>query len=116
MGVVSNAQNDRFRYYYAESEVEQFFSGSLFPISDAQVMRSDRLPLIRHATPYSQSGIRLQLTTPTPGMIYGYSERGAFTEGQRVQLLAMGQTNPANKVNAWLPFPVVEFKGTDGAL
>ena len=114
--IIAITERDRFRYYYAESEVEQFVSGRLFPCSNTQFMRTDRLPMAKHTIPLSQTSFNLQLTNPIPDMIYGYEAENSFTEGQRALLPFMGQENPVNSVNLMLPFLVIEFKGADGSL
>ncbi|KAG8417266.1 hypothetical protein J3459_012472 [Metarhizium acridum] len=95
----------------AEPDVEKYFNSHIFhdPKSSDSLKRSDRQPMARHTVP--NSGSKLKVSNPVPGMIYGYTRNGAFTRAQQTQFNSMGNTMVANSQNMICPFFVIEFKG-----
>lgn len=101
----------------SEAEVESYFKDKIFvkPRSTDGLRRAERLPMNKHVVPSTSSG--LNVSTPVPDLLYGYSRQNAFPQ-QQAQLLSMGtEMMAANQYQALLyPFFVVEFKGDGGSL
>ncbi|KAH7322494.1 hypothetical protein B0I35DRAFT_476442 [Stachybotrys elegans] len=100
-----------------ESQVDEYCRNNIFPSTRTTetLRRSDRQPMTRRSVP--SAGSAQKVSTPVPGMLYGYNPQNAFPQ-QQTQMLSMGAEMVATNEPAGLlyPFFVIEFKGDGGSM
>ncbi|KAH7176274.1 hypothetical protein EDB81DRAFT_634382 [Dactylonectria macrodidyma] len=100
----------------AEPQVEEYFHTNIFPSfrTTESLQRSNRQPMAKDIVP--STGSSLKISTPVPGMLYGYNQQEAFPL-QEAQLISMGGEMVANSLGLIYPFFSIEFKadGPSGA-
>lgn len=93
----------------AEPAVENYFKANIFPNpkSSDSLKRIDKNAMVKHVVP--DVGSKLEVSIPSPDMLYGYNRLGAFPQ-QSAQLRSMGNEMVANTQGLVYPFFVIEFK------
>lgn len=95
----------------SEANVENFFRDNIIPRSsqDNALLRSDRI-IMRKDTMVSRMQ-NFEISTPIPGMLYGYNRSNAFEQEQQIWIATTGSSACANVEELLYPFTAVEFKG-----
>ena len=103
-----------------ESEVEDYFSRTVFPFNTAAdtIEVARRVPMPKDTVPNFVGNGGDRISNPVPDMIYGYNRQNAFSSAQMNYLddmdLRVRATN--GNQNTVYPFFAVEFMGSDGGL
>ncbi|EPE07733.1 hypothetical protein F503_00455 [Ophiostoma piceae UAMH 11346] len=85
------------------------------PDYDRIIQRDSRFPMNRGIVPSNPSTM-LEVMTPTPDIVYGYSLSNSFSLAQWNKLNTIPGAEVANELCLIFPLLVVEFKGFDESL
>ncbi|KAI6767444.1 hypothetical protein HG530_005453 [Fusarium avenaceum] len=95
----------------SEANVENFFRDNVVPrpSQDNILLCSDRI-IMSKETIVSKTP-NFEISTPIPGMLYGYNTSNAFEQEQHIWIATTGSSACANVEELLYPFMAVEFKG-----